>query len=167
MAASAGKEQEAGVTRTGAHVVPPGEGPKLQLGRSAPTIKVGLAAGSRLIAMFESDLPPGGGFAFPHWHEEFEEVFYVLDGQVDYLAGQEWTTAGAGSVVFVPPGVIHAFRNTSDRAARHLVAVAPAEALGLIEDLAAGGPGEFETVHERYRSHFAHDSPHFPHHPRA
>lgn len=112
--------------------------------------------------MFESDLPPGGGFVFPHWHEDFEEVFYVLDGQIDYLAGQGWTTAQAGSVVFVPPGVIHAFRNTSTRTARHLVAVAPAEAVGLIEGLAAGGPGEFEAVHERHRSHFAYGSPHYP-----
>lgn len=159
---SADRQPGAGAARTGTHVVPPGEGTKLQLGRSAPTIKVGPATGSRLIGMFESDLPPGGGFAFPHWHEDFEEVFYVLDGQVDYLAGQEWTTAQAGSVVFVPPGVIHAFRNTTTRSARHLVAVAPAEAVSLIEGLAAGGPGEFEAVHERHRSHFAHDSPHYP-----
>ena len=160
----AGRQPGAAASRAGAHLVPPGKGTRLQLGTSALTVKVGPETGSTLVGMFESDLPPGGGFAFPHWHEEFEEVFYVLDGQIDYLAGQQWATAQAGSVIFVPKGVIHAFRNTSNRSARHLVTVAPAEALGLIEGLAADGPSQFEAVHERHRSLFARDSPYYPRH---
>jgi hypothetical protein len=33
----------------------------------------------------------------------------------------------------------------------------------LVRDLGAAGPSQFEAVHERHRSHFARESPHFPH----
>lgn len=106
-------------------VLPPGEGEILHLGLSRPTVKVGAAIGSTRLGVIDSWLPPGGGFHFPHWHEDLEEAFYVLEGEIDYLTGTTWVTAGPGSTVFVPATVIHAFRNTSGQPARHLAIGAP------------------------------------------
>lgn len=86
----------------------------------------------------------------------------MLEGSIDYLTGDAWTTAPAGSTVFVPSGVVHAFRNSGSDPARHLVVVSPAEGLELIEALAQRRPDEFHGVFERYRSHLDHDSAHFP-----
>lgn len=144
-------------------VLPPGEGEILQLGFSRPAIKVSAATGSLRLGVIDSVLPPGGGFIYPHWHEDFEEAFYVLDGQIDYLTGTTWVTAGPGSTIFIPATVIHAFRNTSGQDARHLAIGAPAEVADLVRDLGTVSPAQFEAVHERHRSHFAHGSPHFPH----
>jgi uncharacterized cupin superfamily protein len=147
---------------TRAMVITPGEGSTHDFGRARPSIKVGPAAGSRLLGLLESKLQPGGGFAVPHWHDDFEEIFYVLEGEIEYLLGDTWTQTIAGTTVFVPPGTVHAFRNSSTRPARHLVVGAPAEVMDLIAELVAAPPEESEAIHERHRSHFAHGSPHFP-----
>jgi mannose-6-phosphate isomerase-like protein (cupin superfamily) len=143
-------------------VLQPSEGETLQLGLTRPTIKVSAAVGSVRLGVIDSWLPPGGGFPFPHWHEDLEEAFYVLEGEIDYLTGTTWITAGPGSTIFVPATVTHAFRNTSGKPARHLAIGAPAEMVELVRDLGAVSPGQFEAVHERHRSHFARQSPHFP-----
>jgi uncharacterized cupin superfamily protein len=143
-------------------VLQPGQGEILQLGASSPTVKVSAAIGSMRLGVIDSWLPPGGGFVFPHWHEDFEEVFYVLAGEIEYLTGTTWITAGPGCTIFVPATVIHAFRNTSGQAARHLVIGAPAEMIDLVRDLGTVSPSQFESVHEQHRSHFARQSPHFP-----
>ena len=149
-------------SKPGAVVLPPGEGEILYLGVSRPTLKVSAATGSTWLGVIDSWLPPGGGFIFPHWHEDLEEAFYVLDGQIDYLTGSTWVTAGPGTTIFIPATVIHAFRNTSGQPARHLAIGAPAEMADLVRDLGTAGPSQFEAVHEQHRSHFARQSPHFP-----
>jgi uncharacterized cupin superfamily protein len=30
-------------------------------------------------------LPPGGGLQMPHWHEDMDEAFYVLEGEIEFL----------------------------------------------------------------------------------
>ena len=104
------------------------------------------------MGLFESQMPPGGGFPFAHLHEAYEEIFYVLEGVVEYRVGDEWIAATAGSTVFVPPGVAHAFRNSSSRAARHLVVHAPVEALAMVEEIGRTPPEGFAAVLSRYRS---------------
>ncbi len=32
----------------------------------------------------------GGRFHYPHWHEDPEEAFYVLEGEIDYPTGTTW-----------------------------------------------------------------------------
>ena len=37
------------------------------------------------------------------------DSFYVLDGEVEFLMGDEKLLLGAGSFVAAPPGVVHTF----------------------------------------------------------
>jgi mannose-6-phosphate isomerase-like protein (cupin superfamily) len=48
-----------------------------------------------------------------HSHPE-DDVFYVLEGTMDFFVDGEWTAAPPGSFVLVPGGVTHTFRNTGD-----------------------------------------------------
>jgi quercetin dioxygenase-like cupin family protein len=44
-------------------------------------------------------------------------VFYVIEGTMSLLVGDEWIDAPTGSFVLVPGGVTHDFENRSDRRA--------------------------------------------------
>lgn len=141
-------------SRAAGGIVPAGQGRQLEAGATRPTIKVGPHGGSRLIGMLESELPPGGGFP-PHVHDDYEEVFYVLAGEIEYLIDDSWVPAPAGSTVFVPPGRVHGFRNNSDRPARHLAIASPAEAMTMIEELTKTTPKHRAAIFARYRTHLA------------
>jgi mannose-6-phosphate isomerase-like protein (cupin superfamily) len=51
----------------------------------------------------------GADGAVPHRHDNSSELFYILDGAFDVLAGEEVLTAYAGDLLVVPPGLAHAF----------------------------------------------------------
>ena len=61
-------------------------------------------------------LMPGRSGPPPHTHEQSDEVFYILEGQVHLQLGDAVSTAGAGQLVRVPRGVAHGFVVQSDQA---------------------------------------------------
>ncbi len=86
-------------------------------------------------------VPPGGGPP-PHRHD-FEEMFTLLEGEIEITFRGETKTARAGSTVAIPANAPHAFRNNSGGAARMLCLCAPA---GVDEFfLAVGDPLESGT----------------------
>jgi len=94
----------------------PGEGETLAA-PNAPTVvhKLrGESTGGRL-AIVDYLAPPG--FAGPAVHRhEFEESFYVLEGNPRLRVLDEDTELTPGSFAHVPGGVTHSFWNPSDRA---------------------------------------------------
>jgi quercetin dioxygenase-like cupin family protein len=66
-----------------------------------------------------------GGAAPLHVHHDADETWYVLDGHVTILVGEERVEAGPGDFVLGPKGVPHTFLVTSERA-EFLVSFAPA-----------------------------------------
>lgn len=114
----------------------PGEGPRLRAGGNDITVKIHPDGGARDLSMFES-VVPAGGRVFPHLHREYEEAFYLLEGELVFLRAREWRRAEAGTAVHIPRGIVHAFRNDSESAARMLVVHTPATAVHMIEELAA------------------------------
>ncbi len=77
-----------------------------------------LADGARTdgsFSMFEILAPRGAGVP-PHLAVETDAFYYMLDGAVDMLLGDEVRTAGKGDFVFVPKGTPHARRVVSDNA---------------------------------------------------
>lgn len=67
---------------------------------------------------------PDGGGPPPHRHN-FEEMFTVLEGQIDFTFRGEVTTVHAGTSVNIPANAPHFFRNTSGRPARMLCMCTP------------------------------------------
>lgn len=52
-----------------------------------------------------------------HKHDNNDEVFYVLEGTVSFLVGDEWINADKGTFLRVPAKIIHNFVNrTTNRA---------------------------------------------------
>ena len=72
-----------------------------------------------VFTMLEQLMPAGGGPP-PHVHERVHEVFYILEGEIEFQVGTEVVTAGAGAAVWIPPGTTHGFRVKSEPSARAL-----------------------------------------------
>ncbi|NUR29878.1 MAG: cupin domain-containing protein [Catenulispora sp.] len=68
---------------------------------------------------------PESTTATGHYHRTFSEAFYILEGTVALYDGTTWHESTAGDHLFVPPGGIHNFANTSGDAASMLVLFAP------------------------------------------
>jgi len=49
----------------------------------------------------------------PHYHERQEELYLVLDGEIEFTLDGEKVTLGRGGMVRVAPGVVRSLRNTS------------------------------------------------------
>ena len=73
--------------------------------------------------LIDMHIPPGGGPP-PHRHD-FEEMFTVLEGEVELSFRDEHLVAKAGETVNVPANAPHAFRNASGQAARLLCMCTP------------------------------------------
>lgn len=70
-------------------------------------------------------LVPSGGGPPPHRHD-FEEMFTILDGEIEFTFRGEVVSAGAGSTVNIPANAPHSFKNKSNKAARLLCMCTPA-----------------------------------------
>jgi quercetin dioxygenase-like cupin family protein len=68
---------------------------------------------------------PQGGGPPPHRHD-FEEMFTVLEGEIEVTFRGETTTVGAGETVNVPANAPHRFTNAAPTPARLLCMCTPA-----------------------------------------
>ncbi|MFJ6695377.1 cupin domain-containing protein [Streptomyces sp. NPDC091272] len=114
--------------------VPNGHGRTLRTPAQQVTFKV-TGEHSRAASSFEVVVPPGFDVG-AHVHARSEELFYVLEGELDVLAfeprvrtaddwrhwesasGRRTVRATQGTVIVVPPGCPHAFANRSGSSAR-------------------------------------------------
>ena len=76
-------------------------------------------------AMWEAIVPPGGGPP-PHIHSREEESFYILEGEISFLIGDQRIVATAGMFANMPVGCLHSFKNESGKPAKMLISVSPA-----------------------------------------
>jgi mannose-6-phosphate isomerase-like protein (cupin superfamily) len=68
----------------------------------------------------------GGRELEAHVHADEDDAFYILEGEMTFVFGDETEVAGPGTFVLVPPGVEHGFRNDGSGAVRMLNIHAPA-----------------------------------------
>jgi quercetin dioxygenase-like cupin family protein len=88
------------------------------------TILVGGAQSDGRYCLIDMHVPTGGGPP-PHRHD-FEEMFTLLEGELEFTFRGEKSTVRAGSTVNIPANAPHAFKNVSDTPARMLCMCTPA-----------------------------------------
>src|SRR5919199_1914860 len=98
-----------------------GEGGRLEANDRVATIK----AGREELALIELEYKPGFEGPSPHHHDDHVDSFYVVEGEADFLMGEETIRLGAGSFVAAPRGVVHAFSIADVGPARLLNVHAP------------------------------------------
>ncbi|AIE84497.1 cupin domain-containing protein [Fimbriimonas ginsengisoli] len=56
-----------------------------------------------------------------HYHRNCDEAWYVLEGVLSFLVGEDETLVPAGSAILVPKGTVHSYRNAGEVPARYLL----------------------------------------------
>ncbi|NAY91090.1 cupin domain-containing protein [Muricauda sp. JGD-17] len=99
--------------------------------------------------LIEQNNQPGIGIP-PHVHENEDEVFQVLSGQVEMSVGNNTTTLQAGDLIFCPKGVPHSWKVVGEENARAMLSIFPAGLEGMFAELAElpAGPPDMEKVSE-------------------
>ncbi|MER6225759.1 cupin domain-containing protein [Streptomyces sp. 900105755] len=148
-------------------LVPPGHGRVVHTPAQRVTFKV-TGTHSRMASTFEVDVPPGFDVG-AHVHSRSEELFYILEGELDVLAfeprirtpdnWQKWESSSGtrvvratpGTLIAVPPGCPHAFANPTESPARMFFQSSPPPDHEryfeeLLEILGSGGPPDHEAI---------------------
>jgi quercetin dioxygenase-like cupin family protein len=90
-----------------------------------PTVLLRSEQTAGVVSMIE--LSSDAGFAGPPLHRhDFDEAFYVLEGELTFQLGDEVFTRGAGELAFAPRNVAHTYANHGDAPARALLVCTPA-----------------------------------------
>ena len=93
--------------------------------------------------LIDMHVPPGGGPP-PHRHD-FEEMFTVLDGEVQVTFRGQTLIARAGETINVPANAPHAFTNAGGHAVAAAVPVRPGRPGGVLH------PGRAARRHPHHR----------------
>lgn len=78
--------------------------------------------------------PPGTATPF-HRHTREAEALFVLNGEIEYRAGEETHLLTGGVFLYLPQGLPHAFRIRGDSPARFLALTAPGGLMGLYDEV--------------------------------
>jgi quercetin dioxygenase-like cupin family protein len=77
------------------------------------------------VAIVENRIGPHWGGPPLHKHD-FDEGFYVLEGELTFQVEDQLVVKRAGEFVFAPRNVVHTLANHSDAAARYVLVITPA-----------------------------------------
>ncbi|TDX01548.1 cupin domain-containing protein [Dinghuibacter silviterrae] len=95
-------------------------------------------------AVIDMLVPPGGGPG-PHAHAGFQELFYLVDGELEFKTEAGKYNAKKGDFIHIPKGgEVHCFKNISNTTAHLLCTVIPAGLDAFFEEIGkATTPGVF------------------------
>lgn len=103
------------------------------------------------LAMFEFTVPVGAKVPVPHYHKDYDETIYGLDGVITFTVDGKVVDINPGESCFIPRGAVHGFKNLKQVDAKALAVVTPA-LLGpdFFREMAvivnAGGPPDIEKM---------------------
>ena len=117
-----------------AKVLHAGEGKKIAVMGDMYTFLAEGEDTSRSYALWEALVPPGGGPP-PHVQSREDEGFYILEGEMTFVADGKKVVAQKGAFLNIPRGVLHTFKNESQADARMLILVAPAGMEKMFEEM--------------------------------
>lgn len=118
----------------------------------------GTLSGNRAFLPAGTDGPP------PHYHSTSAELFYMLEGSLQVLAGEEIFVISAGDFLLIPKNMTHAWAAPDNSSADVLVVFTPGierfDYFRLGDRVRKGeaSPMEILNTQERFDNHFV-DSP--------
>jgi mannose-6-phosphate isomerase-like protein (cupin superfamily) len=71
-------------------------------------------------AFADVTVSPGVPGPPPHYHAEAEELYYVVEGTVEFMRGNTWHAVGQGKSFRIPKGTMHSFRSVDDQPGRFI-----------------------------------------------
>lgn len=104
-------------------IVRPNEGIEYEWASDHIFVKTLGAVTAGRASLVEDTLKPGFHLA-RHYHKQMAEIFYVLEGEIEFIFDDETVVVSAGTTVNVPAGVWHEAK--SPNGARMLSIFSPA-----------------------------------------
>ena len=100
-----------------------------------------------MFTLIESVNDPGMQIPM-HVHENEDEVFKVLEGQMEITVGDKKTILKAGDLAFAPRNIPHSWRIVGETKAKVVLSVFPAGLEVMFEELSElpAGPPDFDKV---------------------
>jgi quercetin dioxygenase-like cupin family protein len=103
------------------------------------------------VAMFEFTVPVGAKVPVPHYHKQYDETIYGVEGVVTFTVDGKPVGIGPGETCFIPRGAVHGFDNLGQTDVKALAVITPAllgpdffrEAAAIVN---AGGPPDVEKL---------------------
>jgi quercetin dioxygenase-like cupin family protein len=100
-------------------VLGPGEGRHYPMGALNAVFKADEAETACAYSISEWWLDPHTPGPGAHSHEE-DDIFYVIEGTLRFLVGDDWIDAPKGTFIRAAGGVVHDFANETDQRAGFL-----------------------------------------------
>ncbi|MFD2515930.1 cupin domain-containing protein [Pontibacter locisalis] len=147
--AFASTSSESKISKMAAKVIRSAEGKKVNVIGDNMTFKLtGEDTGGQFSLMQEYN-EPGVGVPL-HVHEHEDEIFKVLEGEIEMEVGDTKTVLRAGDIGFGPRGVPHAWRVVGTQKARVDLSIFPAGLENMFMELGQlpAGPPDFAKVTE-------------------
>lgn len=98
----------------GVIVLRPGEGRQYGCGPMQATFLADNEETDRRYSVSIWWVSPGSPGPGPHSHDANEELFFVIEGTMTFLVGDQYIDASAGTFLRIPAGVTHDFENRTD-----------------------------------------------------
>ena len=103
------------------------------------------------LAMFEFMVPAKAKMPMPHYHKDYDETVYGLDGIITFTVEGKTVDIGPGESCFIPRGAAHGFNNLKQADAKALAVATPAlVGPDFFKEMAAivnaGGPPDVEKL---------------------
>jgi quercetin dioxygenase-like cupin family protein len=84
-------------------------------------------------SLFEEEVPLGMGPP-PHRHD-WDEAYYILDGEIDFVIDGDMVKSKAGDFNYLPRKTVHGFKGASEAPSRVLIFAAPAHGSEFFHEL--------------------------------
>ena len=121
-------------------IVLPGQGKSYDWSKDHVLVKSTLDLSDGRLTLVEDRLKPGFSLA-RHHHRKMIEIFYVLDGAVEFIFDDESVVATPGTTLNVPPNVWHEVK--SAEGARLLTIFSPGGFDRYLEELVVLTEGQY------------------------
>lgn len=147
--ASIGADSPAHLVANAAKIVRNKNGKKLNVLGDIMTLKLTAKDTDGHYSLIEQDNEPGVGIPM-HVHEKEDELFKVIEGQLEVQIADEKYILGPGDLAFCPRNIPHTWKVIGDQNAKVDLSFFPAGLEEMFEELAelAQGPPDMEKVAE-------------------
>ncbi|MBD3581443.1 cupin domain-containing protein [Flavobacterium selenitireducens] len=124
-----------------------GQGQSQNVLGDVQTIKLSGKDTDGLFTVVENYNEPGVGIPM-HIHENEDEIFHIIEGQMEFETQGKTTLLSKGDMIFLPRMIPHAFKVVGNVKCKAIVTVIPSGIEEMFESLAAlpPGPPDFEKV---------------------
>lgn len=98
-----------------------------------------------VVSAVESHDVPGGGPP-PHIHHREDETFQILEGEYEWMVGDEKFIAQKGTTIFAPRGVPHTYRYVGQGTGRLMCVITPSGFEGFFEEIGSLSAEEQQDI---------------------